>query len=344
MAPPEALRADPELLVSVVVPVRDDARGLRDLLDRLAAQTLPPRAFEVVVGDDGSADGQVQTLADEHRWVRVFPGPPLNSYAARNRAARAARAPALAFCDSDCMPEPGWLEAGLRALERADVVAGLIHFAAPERATVWSLLDIELFLDQEHAVSRGRATTANLFLRRELFERLGGFDDSLPNGGDADFVTRAVARGASLHLAPDVVVRHPTRNRARAVLGKTWAVHRRSGTRAGRAAGGPGIGTLRFWLPPLDVLLARRRLGRSLGLNRGRLDASGLRPGFRVVPALVILYGLVAYVMRVAKLVGWLEGRRSRASPGAAPGRPNLRHPAEAQDSSPMTSGLRGRP
>jgi GT2 family glycosyltransferase len=329
----EPARRDMRLLVSVVVPTRDDADGLRILLDCLAAQTIKQECFEVVIGDDGSSDERIRGFATSDR-VRVVSGPPLNSYAARNRAAGATRAPVIAFCDSDCAPEPTWLESGLRALDQADVVAGLILFKPPMRPTVWTLLTIDLFCDQEHYVRQGRAAGGNLFMRRELFESLGGFDDSLPNGSDSGLVVRAVQGGASLHLAPDAVVWHPTRDSAKKFLGKTWAISRRSGIRAGREGRGPGIRSLAFWLPSLDALRARRRLGPSMGLNRRRLDASGVNPGLAAVPALLILYVLVPYVTRAAILVGWLDGRRSRRVWNAS--RPPV--PGEAQMSSAESS------
>jgi GT2 family glycosyltransferase len=330
----EPARRDMRLLVSVVVPTRDDADGLRILLDCLAAQTIKQECFEVVIGDDGSSDERIRGFATSDDRVRVLWGPPLNSYAARNRAAGATRAPVIAFCDSDCAPEPTWLESGLRALDQADVVAGVILFRPPPRPTVWTLLTIDLFCDQEHYVRQGRAAGGNLFMRRELFESLGGFDDSLPNGSDSGLVIRAVEGGATLHFAPDAVVWHPTRDTAQRFLAKTWAISRRSGIRAGREGQGPGVRSLAFWLPPLDALRARRRLGPSLGLNRRRLDASSVSPGLAALPALLLLYVLVPYVVRTAILVGWLDGRRSRRVWNAT-----RRHvPGEAHISSAETS------
>ena len=64
--------------------------------------------------------------------------------------------------------------------------------------------------------------TANLFLRRELFERVGGFDETIDEHGDFDFVERCVAVGARLVFGPDAVVSHPTRERGRAVLRAQW--------------------------------------------------------------------------------------------------------------------------
>ena len=105
-----------ELAASVIVPVRNGRRHLEELLAALSGQTLPRDRFEVLIGDDGSTDGSTDGLATADGWVRVFSGPPRSSYAARNRAARAARAETLAFCDADCLPEPDWLEKGIAAV------------------------------------------------------------------------------------------------------------------------------------------------------------------------------------------------------------------------------------
>ena len=144
----------------------------------MAAQTLAPNRFEVVISDDGSHPRSLEEVQTGD-GVRVIRGPRRTSYAARNQAVRVARGRVLAFCDSDCLPARSWLEEALAALENADVVAGEVRFAAPERLTGWSLLTIDMFLDQLRNVLLSRGVTANLVLRRELFETLGGFDESL---------------------------------------------------------------------------------------------------------------------------------------------------------------------
>lgn len=258
------------------------------------------------MADDGSADGSTEGVETGDGWLRVSRGGPRNSYVARNRGVREARAPVLAFCDVDCRPEPAWLAAGLGALERADVVAGLVRFEVPPRRSVWSLLDVDLHLDQERSVAVGRAATANLFVRREVFERVGGFDESLPNTSDFDFVRRCVEAGAALDFEPRAVVAHPTRNRARELLVKLWRVQRALGVRDGRAGRRPRLLTLAS-VPVLGPIRARRRAGRPLRLDRKRLDANGTAPPtlWEELRALSLLYGVVPLLARAARMAGW---------------------------------------
>jgi glycosyltransferase involved in cell wall biosynthesis len=299
-------------VVSVVVPVRDGGSGLAELAEALAAQTLARDRFEVLVADDGSSDGATKGLATEDEWLRVLPGPPINSYAARNRAARSAAAPVLAFCDADCRPEPPWLERGLVALEQADVVGGLIVPLLPERPTVWTLLDLDFHVDQERAVASGRGLGGNLFVRREVFERVGGFDESIPNTGDSDLVSRCISSGARLAFAPDAVVSHPTHNRPWPFLRKVWRIQRALGVREARRGVRPRLLTASS-VPILSMIRSRRSARRPLLLDRTRLAANGVEPRLRDhLRALPLMYLLLPVLTRAARFRGWWIARRLR--------------------------------
>lgn len=305
------------LLASVIVPVRaGDARALPGLLAALRAQTIPTSRFEVVVADDGSTEGIEPAGPDEAPSVRVSAGPPLGSNAARNRAARLARAPILAFCDADCLPEPGWLESGLAALHDAGLVAGAIRRSAPARATIWTLLDIDSFLDQRRAVRGGVAVTANLFVRASLYRAVGGLDESLHYYGDYDFALRCRAAGARLVFGPSAVVIHPTIDDARTFLRKVWATNASYGWSEGRRSRRPDALRLREWIPLVQTVRARRRAGRPIRVERSRLAESGVRPALRRdTVALLLQYLALPYVARVAQVAGWRAARAGRANP-----------------------------
>jgi glycosyltransferase involved in cell wall biosynthesis len=297
----------------VIVPVRNGREDVRALVEKLEAQTLPREQFELVIGDDGSTDGTCDGLEASADWIRVAAGRPLNSYAARNRAVRASAGSILAFCDADCRPEPEWLERGLRALESADVVAGRIRFTLPERRTVWTLIDMDGSKNHELIVKQGLAETANLFVRRELFDRVGGFEDEVPEYGDFDFVERTVAAGARLVYDEGPVVWHPTRNQGRPFLRATWIYNRGYAEREGREGRLPEGLKLRSWVPLVQPLRARLRWGRSVGPDRSWLETNGIRPRrAETIKALPIMYLLIPYLRGFAQLSGWRAGKRLR--------------------------------
>lgn len=125
--------------VSVVIPTYNRAEDLRRCLESLVAQTL--QDFEVLVCDDGSTD-HTAMVAEEfqgrlnlrYEYAENFGGPARP----RNRGVAAARAPYVAFLDSDDWWAPSKLEMSLAALENgADVVYHDLWVATSPNQTVF---------------------------------------------------------------------------------------------------------------------------------------------------------------------------------------------------------------
>lgn len=309
-----------EPTVSVVVPARNCRADLERLLAALSRQTVATDRFEVIVADDGSTEGIPFDLQTADGRVRVSAGPRQSSYAARNRGARLAHAPVLAFLDADCVPAPDWLEQGLQAIDEADLVGGEIRLRAPKRATVWTLASLDSFHNQRAAIRSANGMGGNFFVRRELFERLRGFDETFPSGGDFDFAQRADASGARLRFAPTAVVWHPTFDSARALLWRIWFVGRWRGARLAKTGRRPYPLRLRWWIPIVPTWRARRRLDQPTLLDSPRLAEAALRPRlWDAARALAVVYVLIPYLSGVAQLVGWWSFRRERASGGQSP-------------------------
>jgi glycosyltransferase involved in cell wall biosynthesis len=214
-------------VVTVVVPVRNGADTIPACLGGLAEQTGAP-AFEVVVVDNGSDDDTAAVAQRCAPGVRVVCEQRRGSYAARNAGIAAADASVLAFTDADCVPEPGWLAGASAALERgADLAAGRVVMQHSPRPSTVERYDSAVYLRQEDLVTQhGWAVTANLVVRRSVFDAVGWFDSTLPSGGDREFCQRAVAAGHRLEYVPDAVVRHQPRTRLREI----WHVNRRIGS------------------------------------------------------------------------------------------------------------------
>ena len=198
----------------MVVPCHGAGRTVGQLLDGLRRQTLAPERFEVVVVDPG-ADGTRRILEDlAAAWrgpeLRIARGPLRGGPAAkRNTGAALARGRVLAFTDADCVPEAGWLEAGLAAIDRgADLVQGAVMPPTgsqlhPLSHTIHVMSDV------------GLHETSNMFYDRVLFERLGGFTTryfrryGAPFGEDVELGWRARRAGAQYSFELGAVVRHP---------------------------------------------------------------------------------------------------------------------------------------
>ncbi len=206
--------------VSVIVPARDAEATLGRSLDALSRQDFTGE-WELIVVDDGSRDstGDLARAAG----ATVVPGNGTGGAAgARNLGAARASSALLAFTDADCEPRSNWLSAGVASLARWDLVQGAVRpltagHAGPFDRTLNVQAESDLF------------ETANLFVKRAVFDRVGGFmpflegevdefgqplrgllprRDEGPFGEDTWFGWRAKRSGARSGFAPDAVVEH----------------------------------------------------------------------------------------------------------------------------------------
>lgn len=204
------------LRVSVIIPVYNDVPALTRCLAALARQTLPRDEFEVIVVDNGGRADLSPALAalpGVHLHVEAMPG----SYSARNCGITHAKAPLLAFTDSDCTPDERWLENALKhqsEAARPTILGGRIDVYAqnPEHPTFAEHYDLALAFPQRHYVEvQGYSVTANLIVPRRVLAHAGPFDAKLKSGGDKEWCQRAVGKGFALRYADDVIVTHPAR-------------------------------------------------------------------------------------------------------------------------------------
>jgi len=203
--------------VSFIIPLFNRLDLTQACVDSLRA-TLPRRLkHEIILVDDGSTDGT-------RAWLRTL-GPPFRvllndrnlGYAAtNNRGAAAATGEVLALVNSDLVLRPGWLPPMLRLLRwhpRAGVVGNLQFNARTGRldhAGIWIDRKCKPVHDRlpplRSPLQRYRrapaVTAACALVPRQLFLRLGGFDEQFRNGGeDIDFCFRARAAGFGVFVA-----------------------------------------------------------------------------------------------------------------------------------------------
>jgi len=212
------------VLVSVIIPARNAERTAQDVLDALSRQTLTREKYEVIVVDDRSTD-RTREVVRAREFARLVAMPRHGgSYAARNLGLDHARGEVMAFTDADCRPAPDWLESGLADLDAysADLLSG--HVDVPLRAhpSVTEVVDVCWHLDQVRFFRMGFAATANLFVRRAVFEQVGGFNGRLTSNGDCEFCLRATAHDLELAYSARAVVAHPPRTRPSQAVRKAF--------------------------------------------------------------------------------------------------------------------------
>ena len=122
----------PSPRISVVVPHYNDLERLDTCLAALVTQTLPREDYEIIVADNNSPCGLAEVEKAVAGRARVVTAMEPGAGPARNAGAEAAQGQILAFTDSDCVPEPQWLEKGVAALGRdGDFIGGGMKVLVP---------------------------------------------------------------------------------------------------------------------------------------------------------------------------------------------------------------------
>jgi GT2 family glycosyltransferase len=208
--------------VSVIVPHYNDLLALDLCLAALECQTFPADQREVIVADNASPQGEEAVAKVVGTRARLVTVRQKGAGPARNGGVAASKGEILAFADSDCVPDPRWLEKGVSALADWDFVGGRIEVLTQTGAAMSATESFEkvFAFDTENYVSRkGFAVTCNLFCPRRVFDAVGIFKNGISE--DVDWCHRARQMGYSLGYAPDAMVGHPAR-RSWADLRKKW--------------------------------------------------------------------------------------------------------------------------
>jgi GT2 family glycosyltransferase len=213
------MTADQRLTVSVCIPTFNRRRILLRTLRSLGLQDEPFKNFEVIVGDDGSHDGTLEAVSSLRVPYRlqIFTEANAGPAAATNLAARHAVNDILVLLDDDQIASPGLIRAHIEAHQRyGDImVQGLFPLADECRSRGSSLLYESHLLndlapcDVEHPFSKG-IWSANVSVRRESWQRVGGLDETFREygGEDTDFGIRVAASGCPMVFVPNALSYH----------------------------------------------------------------------------------------------------------------------------------------
>jgi cellulose synthase/poly-beta-1,6-N-acetylglucosamine synthase-like glycosyltransferase len=208
------LAADPPpLSASVIVPVFDGAETLDACLRALSAQTIENGRYEVIIVDDGSADGSADVAA--RHGATVIHQDHAGAAAARNRGSQQARGQVLLFTDADCEPSPDWIEQMLAPFADPEVLGVKGAYRTRQHSVVARFVQAEFEekYDRQRRVEQiDFVDTYAAAYRRATFLAHGGFDPEFLLDEDQEFSFRLAQEGCILVLNPRAIVyhRHPS--------------------------------------------------------------------------------------------------------------------------------------
>ncbi len=283
--------------VSIIIPVFNNAGGLRNTLRGLEQQQYPENRFEIIVVDNGSIDSPDKVARDfdvtflkEIRWLN-------SPYSARNRGLEMAKGSIIVLLDTTCRPTREWMFEGVKALQMngVDIVAGNVAFAVNHKSSIGEIYDSVSNIKMKELVEkRGVAAGCNLFIKREVFDRVGLFEEGLRSGGDLRWSKRATNIGFKLSYSVDAKVLM-TPKKFKTLFLKAIRVskgHPRLWLEENKFLSNFIKRVLLFWLPP-NPLYLKKNIAESSFPEAERYFIS--------------LY-LIRYLFRLVSIIGFIQG------------------------------------
>jgi len=221
--------------ITVVMPVRNEARFIADTLGQLRGQDYPKDRFEILVADGMSDDGTrdiVSRIAAEDGRVRLLDNPQKRSSAGRNVGFKAGQGDYFVVVDGHChIPDDQFLrnisdcfeKSGAHCLGRPQPLdpPGLTPFQQSVALARASRLghggDSLIYGEFEgfaSPVSNGAA------YRREVFEKVGYVDETFDACEDVEFNYRVGQAGLKAYTSPKLTVRYYPRENLTALVGQ----------------------------------------------------------------------------------------------------------------------------
>lgn len=202
--------------ISVIVPTYHDWERLALCIDALDRQTYPRELYEVIIVNNDPEDAVPAGYVVPRNFRIAVEGKP-GSYAARNKGISLSKGEIYGFTDSDCIPHPTWIENAAKKFQTGaiDRVAGNIELIYQDnKHRTWVELYESIYeFDQKRIVRVHKASvTANLFVRKELFDKVGLFDLTKMSGEDFGWNRRANLHNFNIIYGDDVKISHPSRS------------------------------------------------------------------------------------------------------------------------------------
>jgi glycosyltransferase involved in cell wall biosynthesis len=208
-------------MISVVIISKDEAELDETLGDVEVEVSSLAESAEIVVVDASS--GRLDYIRQRHesavRWLdfQQPPGVRVSIPHQRNVGVRAADGDIIVFIDAACRPREKWLARLVASLrDEENVVAGVTEDLRGKGRYELTAGDLN------KAEYLRESPTLNLAFRREVFDAVGGFDETFSYGSDIDFCWRLTDIGYRIRRVPDAVIQHdwgtPRRQRRRSYL------------------------------------------------------------------------------------------------------------------------------
>ena len=190
--------------VSIVIPVYNEERYLSDCLESVFNLDYPSDKVEVIIVDNGSTDNSIDIASKFNAQVLIKIDVKVG--AVRNYGAMKSSGDIIVFLDSDCLVEKSWLKDGVHLITQGQyhAVGGL--FLLRESPSWieknWILRSSRSYVYQKTFIG------ACIFIDKEIFNSVGGFNEDLNAGEDCYLTNQLQKKGYKIRIDPNLSVIH----------------------------------------------------------------------------------------------------------------------------------------
>jgi len=225
-----------KIIVSVVIPCYNEEKFIKRCLDGIINNTYPEHSLEILVVDGMSTDNTRQILSEistKHPLVVVVDNPARFKPHALNIGIRNAKGNIIIRCDAHSIYPTDYISklVGYLTESGVDNVGGIRRQAPMENTLIGNSINYVM----THSFGCGDAkyrtgsrepmlvdTVFGGCYRRDVFERIGSFDERLLRGQDREFNERLRRAGGKIKLFPDVECTYFTRSSLVAYIKHTY--------------------------------------------------------------------------------------------------------------------------
>lgn len=190
--------------VSIVIPTYNEQEFIGRCLTSLMSINYPSGLLEIILVDNGSTDNTLKIASGYP--ITILEKKDGYVGAVRNYGASHSKGEILVFLDSDCIVEPTWILNGIKKITESESAVFGGQYLLREDPS-W-LEKYWILSDKGNIIHQTTLVGGCIFIQKSIFNKVGGFDESLSSGEDSKLTTDLRAGGSFVIIDPTLSVIH----------------------------------------------------------------------------------------------------------------------------------------
>ena len=205
--------------ISIIIPVlKPDL--LKSCLTFIDKTNTSADQYEVIIINNDPKNTKIKRICKDYK-INYFSLDQPGSYRARNLGVKKAQAEILGFIDVDCEMDKEWINQVLINLKSADALIGKTLGENKNKiARLEQKLYDEIYNDFTSQDKITRIDTRNFAIKKDVFQKLNGFNEKLVFGGDMEFGARTADFNYKILFNEKMLVKHHNPTKLRSIITK----------------------------------------------------------------------------------------------------------------------------